>query len=301
MALRIDIQELLNRLEADIGDLGAGQNSDKVLVVDGSDSDTAKLITIANLLALVSGQGNTFSFGAAFPGTPSNGDVFMFDTDATGIDAKDTDGTTDITTADQYDIFKYNGTDWVKEIEFSFPVSLNNFTTITTISHEDLIALVDISNSNSNAKGTVQNILNVQRPVRTKWLTSADFSDGNIADSGSLNWTPQSGVPSGIADGANTACTLAKAKDWPDRLVDIRVQLRDGDASNALVDQIDLPEPGSDFEILLYANQNEYVELTYKLAGSDGITPTLSVEITQTSSNTLSGMFLEVRPVLVGY
>ena len=57
--------------------------------------------------------------GDAFPTTPTPlaGDIFFFDADvASGLDWKDTDGTTDLTTATGGDMARFDGTDWIKVI-----------------------------------------------------------------------------------------------------------------------------------------------------------------------------------------
>ena len=56
--------------------------------------------------------------GSAFPVSPGNGDIFIFDTAATGLtDTVENDGSTALTTAKIGDTFKYDGTNWVLEVE----------------------------------------------------------------------------------------------------------------------------------------------------------------------------------------
>ena len=62
------------------------------------------------------GAGTIHTTGTAFPASPATNQLFSFNADATGIDAKDDDGTTDITTASKGDLFKYDGTDWVRQV-----------------------------------------------------------------------------------------------------------------------------------------------------------------------------------------
>ena len=59
--------------------------------------------------------GTIHSTGTAFPTSPADDDLFLFNATASNIAAKDYDGTTNITTARRGDVFKYDGTDWVKQ------------------------------------------------------------------------------------------------------------------------------------------------------------------------------------------
>ena len=59
------------------------------------------------------GSGNAFPTAPA----PRASDIFFFDADvASGLDWKDTDGTTDLTAATGGDMARYDGTDWIKVI-----------------------------------------------------------------------------------------------------------------------------------------------------------------------------------------
>ena len=54
--------------------------------------------------------------GNSFPASPRTGDIFEFNADVdSGISAKDYDGTMNLTSASRGDVFKYDGTDWVKQ------------------------------------------------------------------------------------------------------------------------------------------------------------------------------------------
>ena len=56
--------------------------------------------------------------GNAFPASPGNGDIFIFDAAATGLtDTVENDGSTALTTAKIGDTFKYDSTNWVLEVE----------------------------------------------------------------------------------------------------------------------------------------------------------------------------------------
>ena len=62
-------------------------------------------------------RGSLWSVGTEFPTTPNDKDAHLFSEDvADGLTWKDTDGTTDLTSADEADIAQYNGTDWVKKL-----------------------------------------------------------------------------------------------------------------------------------------------------------------------------------------
>ena len=62
-------------------------------------------------------MGAVYAEGAAFPTTPApaSGDLFRFTMDNATIVAKDTDGSTDVTTAAVGDLFQYDGTNWVRQ------------------------------------------------------------------------------------------------------------------------------------------------------------------------------------------
>ena len=81
--------------------------------------------------------------GNAFPTTPApvDNDIFFFDADvASGLDWKDTDGTTDLTAATGGDMARFDGTDWVKVINL---VGGGGGTTARTV----LVDAVGVSNT----------------------------------------------------------------------------------------------------------------------------------------------------------
>ena len=56
--------------------------------------------------------------GNAFPASPSSGDIFIFDQAATGLtNAVENDGSTSLSAAEIGETFKYDGTNWVLEVE----------------------------------------------------------------------------------------------------------------------------------------------------------------------------------------
>ena len=68
------------------------------------------------LLTAGVGSGTIYTTGTSFPDDPVEGQIFEFN-DAATIVAKDFDTTTDLTDAKRGDVFKYNGTDWIKQTE----------------------------------------------------------------------------------------------------------------------------------------------------------------------------------------
>ena len=80
----------------------------------------ADIATHANFQAIAGETGHSpnVDSGVAFPTTPTANDIwFFFNADvASGLDWKDTDGTTDLTAATAGDMARYDGTDWIKII-----------------------------------------------------------------------------------------------------------------------------------------------------------------------------------------
>ena len=70
------------------------------------------------------GHSPRFNTGTAFPTdpVPLSPDLFLFTADvASGLDWKDTDGSTDLTSADEGDLARYDGTDWVLVLNLRGP------------------------------------------------------------------------------------------------------------------------------------------------------------------------------------
>lgn len=62
-------------------------------------------------------DGSVWTSGTTFPTGPNETDLHLFTADVpSGLTWKDTDGTTDLTSADESDVAQYNGTDWVKQL-----------------------------------------------------------------------------------------------------------------------------------------------------------------------------------------
>ena len=81
----------------------------------------ADIATHANFQAISGETGHSPRVGSgnAFPTTPAPiaSDIFFFDADvASGLDWKDTDGTTDLTAATAGDMARFDGTDWIKVV-----------------------------------------------------------------------------------------------------------------------------------------------------------------------------------------
>ena len=81
----------------------------------------ADIATHANFQAISGETGHSPRVGSgnAFPTTPAPfaNDIFFFDADvASGLDWKDTDGTTDLTAASTGDMARFDGTDWIKVV-----------------------------------------------------------------------------------------------------------------------------------------------------------------------------------------
>ena len=79
----------------------------------------ADIATHANFQVIggETGHAPSVDSGNAFPTAPVTNDIFFFNADVTsGLDWKDTNGTTDLTAATAGDMARYDGTDWIKVI-----------------------------------------------------------------------------------------------------------------------------------------------------------------------------------------
>ena len=64
-------------------------------------------------------QGTIWTTGSSFPTSPGEGDLHLFTSSvSSGLTWKDTDGATDITSADNGDTARWNASNWVKQIRF---------------------------------------------------------------------------------------------------------------------------------------------------------------------------------------
>ena len=304
MSLRIRVQALLDRVTSALSD-GTITTTDKIAFYDVDDSNTAKLATVAEIVAhAVGGSGGGIGFGLAFPSVPASNEAWVFTADvASGLTWLDTDGVTPLTSASKHDIAVYNGTSWVKTTDFSeYLTALTNLTTASPASTDEL-PFVDTSDSNANRKTTFDTAFDLQNATDTTWLTSNDFVDDDLLATGTLDWTAEAGAPTGAADGSNTQCTLPKSKDKPNnRINGIWIALRDGDSSDAIQALQFVPwlQTTPFMAWRLNADSDAYVDVVIDLAGADSITPTVTVTATQDGSNTLTGMYLTIAPAVIG-
>lgn len=82
--------------------------SGQTLTLTAADGTTSSVT-----LPLSAGAAASLSYGTSFPSGSASGQTFVFTADNSSITAKDTDGTTDKTSAVALDLFYYNGTNWV--------------------------------------------------------------------------------------------------------------------------------------------------------------------------------------------
>ena len=114
--------------------------------------------------------------GNAFPTTPApvDNDIFFFDADvASGLDWKDTDGTTDLTAATGGDMARFDGTDWIKVI---------NLVGGGGAADPDRVVLVDAV-AVSNAAGPHEIAL-TQAIEPRQWLTFFMFTTAGASPDG---------------------------------------------------------------------------------------------------------------------
>ena len=84
----------------------------------GIDRATSGQITISSTAGGTS-TGVDYGTGSAFPASPETNSLFEFTENNVTISAFDFDGTTAITVAERGDVFKYNGSNWVKQSSYS--------------------------------------------------------------------------------------------------------------------------------------------------------------------------------------
>ena len=124
------------------------------------------------------------------------------------------------------------------------------------------------------------------------WLTSAAFVNGDLADTGTLNFTVASDAPTGVADGANTKFSLP----WkpPGTVFGWEIGLYD--SSDNLVSVVSSMWPGSSSTIVHYLklDSTSYVSFTVTDVGTDTLTLTFTVSAENTD-NGLTGYTLQVK------
>lgn len=308
MSIHIDTQAVLDKIDSVLAE-DTVSTSDYIIFTDADGSGVAKRESVSDLLGLVpGGSGEATTWGTTFPSNPEPQDNFIFSAAvATGggvLSWKNTDGSTDIDYASIFDWAKYDGTNWVKQGSFAetFISALNNLTTATPAT-DDVLPFVDISDSNGNRKATIATIFDLQSAYDTVWLTSADFADGDLAATGTLEWTADSGAPTQAVDGSNTQCKLPKSHENPNnRIMGLWFLLRDGDDSDNIKGRKFLPwlDTSPDAFYRMYVDNNTYVEFTVENGDTDEITPIVTVTAEQDSSNNLTGMYLTVSPAVIG-
>lgn len=304
MSIRIKTDKVLDSVNAEVSEATVA-GSDYVVFIDVDDNNKAKRDTVTDLLSLVTGgTGEATTFGTAFPGSPEAQDNFVFKADVdSGLTWKDTDGSTDLTAASKFDVAKYDGTNWVKQIDYSDFISALNDLTTAAPATDDVIPFGDISDGNGNRKSTLSAIFDLQNAVDSVWLTSNDFTDGDLGSTGTLQWTAETGAPTGAVDGNNTQCKLPKSNAKPNnRIIGLWVSLKDGDSSDAIQSQQFVPwlHTSPDLSYRLYADNDSWVEITIELGDTDSVTPIVTVTTTQDAGNTLTGMFLTISPAVIG-
>ena len=100
--------------------------------------------------------------GTTFPTVPApgSGDLFFFNADvASGLDWKDTDGTTDLTAATIGDLARYDGTDWIKVVNvIGGDIEIETLTVTETLP-DAFNAPIDEQTSVALSNTTLQNFL----------------------------------------------------------------------------------------------------------------------------------------------
>ena len=157
------------------------------------------------------GSGSGLAADAAFPASPSDDDLFLFNDAATGLsDAYDFDGTTAITTAARGDVFKYvaSASGWVRQaagfnLSDDVPVDVDG--TVDAAGTSPLASRSDHQHEIGNNEILNQNIANNQisnRHMQDDAISLAELADNSVGSpqyidgsidpvhlSGNANWT----------------------------------------------------------------------------------------------------------------
>ncbi|MEG9862139.1 MAG: hypothetical protein V6Z81_06510 [Parvularculales bacterium] len=129
------------------------------------------------------------------------------------------------------------------------------------------------------------------------WLTSASLVNGDLSESGTLEWTVAADAPTGVADGENTKCTIPLLP--PDTTTfGWRVALLD--SSNTVVDVVIAMWRGASEDITYFLKRDSTSYVTFKLQdiGTDTLVPTFSFSI-ENSDNGLTGHYLTISPISI--
>ena len=132
----------------------------------------ADIATHANFHVIGGATGHSprVNSGNAFPTTPAPlaNDIFFFDTDvASGLDWKDTDGTTDLTAATAGDMARYDGTDWIKVVNLVGGGGL-------VVTDVELLAPIDLGTTGQN--GNLVYEVNLAEPLADGQLVRVNVS-----------------------------------------------------------------------------------------------------------------------------
>lgn len=133
--------------------------------------------------------------------------------------------------------------------------------------------------------------------VGETWLTSAAIVNGNLSEAGTLEWTPATNAPTGVADGDNTKCTIPLLPP-DDATYGWRVALVD--SSNTEVDVVMRMWRSASDDINHYLKLDSTSYVTFKLqdVGTDTLVPTFTFSITN-SDNGLTGYTLKIAPARI--
>ena len=190
-----------------------------------------------------------YSTGTSFPSNPVINDVHEFSDTASSITAKDFNGTDDITSAARADVFKFDGTNWIKQsddlVGTSTSTVSSSSSTYTTGSDVPTTGVVedDLFEYNEDATGQiglvdyngVTSITNVSRgdvfkydgDLWVKQSESGGGEDGNASEillaTGSFNWGAN-GAQGDAAD-ATIRLTRSLTEDDDEKLFAISVRV----------------------------------------------------------------------------
>ena len=133
--------------------------------------------------------------------------------------------------------------------------------------------------------------------VGATWLTSAAIVDGDLDETGTLEWTVADDAPTGVSDGENTKCTIPLLP--PDTATfGWRVALYD--SSDTLVDVVTQMwrSASEDIDYFLKLDSTSYVTFRLEDTGTDTLVPTFTFSIENTD-NGLTGYSITISPALI--
>lgn len=133
--------------------------------------------------------------------------------------------------------------------------------------------------------------------IGSTWLTSAAIVDGDLAETGTLEWTVAADAPTGVSDGENTKCTIPLLP--PDTATfGWRVALYD--SSNTLVDVVTQMWRSASDELayFLKLDSTSYVKFRLEDIGTDTLVPTFTFSIENTD-NGLTGYYITISPARI--